>query len=194
MRSGLLATGLVLFFGFGFVGYEFYPGYTACNSFAGEIYQFLGGQDCNTVYAIFYLSVLMIIVGLILTILGAALSEPRQMLAPAPQIVYVQQPPSPYSPPATYAAQSSVSGTPAPAEWRCSTCGARNPQTSAYCGLCGSTPAPPPQSPPPASQGPTPSPSAAAAPSERFCPSCGTGNMKTSAFCEACGKPLPQRP
>ncbi len=38
----------------------------------------LGGQDCNQVYAIFYVSILLIIVGLILIILGAALCEPRE--------------------------------------------------------------------------------------------------------------------
>lgn len=205
MRSGLLVTGLVLFFGFGFVAYEYYPGYTACNSFAGQIYQLLGGQDCNTVYAIFYLSVLLIIVGLILTILGAALSEARELPAPTPQVVYVQQSPSPYvPPPQAYVSRPPASGAPTPvsqapvpspaAEWICPACGAGNPQTSAYCWLCGKAPLPPPPPPPPpAPQAPAPSPSPAATPSERFCPSCGAGNLKASAFCEACGKPLPPR-
>lgn len=161
VRSGLLVTGLVLFFGFGYVAYDYYPGYTACNSFAGQIYQFLGGQDCNQVYAIFYVSILLIVVGLILIILGAALSEPRETPAPAPQVVYVQQSPSPYAPPPqAYMAPPPPNGWPPPptsvppasippqssspaADRYCPSCGGGNARASAFCESCGK-PLPPP--------------------------------------------------
>lgn len=147
MRVGPLIAGFVVLIFFGFLADDYYPAFQACNSFAGQIYQFLGGQDCNTVYAIFYLSVVLIVVGLILVILGAFLSEP----APTPQVIYVQQPApvygqSPYyytgagqSYPQPRAAQPNMaSQSPTSTEERfCPTCGAKNLRTSAYCEGCG---------------------------------------------------------
>ena len=170
VRSGLLVTGLVLFFGFGYVAYDYYPGYTACNSFAGQIYQFLGGQDCNQVYAIFYVSILLVVVGLILMILGAALSEPRETPAPSPQVVYVQQPPPAYAPPPqAYVAPPPPNVAPPPppisvppasipanTERICVSCGNGNDSSSAFCIWCGKPLPPPSLQPPP----PTPAPTA----------------------------------
>jgi hypothetical protein len=162
MRSGLLITGIVLLIIGGGLAAALSSDYNTCQSAVGQLYQLLGGQDCNAIYAEFGFGIFLAIIGFILLVLGAVLSPPRPVTPPTPQVIYVQQPPSysqpgpvsqPYAgasqpappppPPPTWAPAPPPPPTPA-AERFCTSCGAGNLRASAFCQKCGKPLPPPP--------------------------------------------------
>jgi ribosomal protein L40E len=193
VRGNLVAGGLVMLLIGGVVVWYYSGAYSACNSAVGELYQLLGGQDCNTVYTIFYIGVLLAIVGLILAIVGAATSEtpppaPAQVIYVQPAQPYAQSQPRYASPPVQQPGAVAPSPTPAgPAAVRfCSYCGAPNRATASFCETCGK-PFAPPLAPIANPDGqPPPSPVG-----ETYCPSCGVRNPSSRTSCGLCGRQLP---
>jgi hypothetical protein len=127
MRSGILVAGIVLLL-MGIIGVVVVSGdVSTCNSGTGQLAQDFSSaaaSDCGTYAAIEGVAFLFGIIGLILTILGAALKPST------PEVHSIVLNPMPTSPPPMIA-------QPASPQVACRTCGRIQAEGPSFCPNCG---------------------------------------------------------